>query len=184
MSQEKRAVARQSIHLGTHPRRRLDGRMALRFPRALAFLARAVWRLPARSRVRKGLLRRAVRLSFEAINRRDYESTFGLYHPDCELITPPELVGLGFEYHGREKRIGFQRKWIADWGEFGFHPEEIIDLGDRALLVGHIEGSGLSSGVGFESEWANLLTISAGRVIGEQIFLVNADALEAAGLSK
>jgi ketosteroid isomerase-like protein len=109
-----------------------------------------------------------------------------MYHADVELITPPQLIGLGEDsvYHGREQRIAFQRKWTAEWGEFGFDPREIIDLGDRVLLLGRMAGSGLSSGAAFESEWANLLTLSAGRVVREQYFPAHAEALEAAGLTE
>jgi ketosteroid isomerase-like protein len=45
-----------------------------------------------------------------------------------------------------------------------------------------MEGSGLTSGVGLDNDWADLFTISAGRVIREQVFLDRTDALEAAGL--
>lgn len=64
-----------------------------------------------------------------------------------------------------------------------FEPEEMLDLGDRLLFVGRVKGSGISSGAGFESDWAVLLTISAGRVIREQPFFDRREALEAAGLS-
>jgi hypothetical protein len=58
----------------------------------------------------------------------------------------------------------------------------MLDLGDRLLFVGRIKGSGLSSGAGFETAWANLLTLSAGRVIREEPFFDHREALEAAGL--
>jgi ketosteroid isomerase-like protein len=122
----------------------------------------------------------------EATNRGDYEAAFALYHPDVELITPPQLIGLGEDslYRGREERTAFQRKWTAEWGRFEFEVQEIIDLGDCLVLIGRMAGSGLSSGAAFESEWANLLTLSAGRVVREQYFPAHAEALEAAGLSE
>jgi len=49
-------------------------------------------------------------------------------------------------------------------------------------VSGRIVGSGLSSGASFDSDWAVLLTLSAGRVIREQYFVDRAAALEAAGL--
>jgi ketosteroid isomerase-like protein len=109
-----------------------------------------------------------------------------LYHPDTELITPPNMVELGFDsvYRGREARFGFQRRGTAEWGEMRFEPEELLDLGDRLLFVGRVKDSGLSSGAGFAGAWANLLTISAGRVIREQPFFDRGEALEAAGLSE
>jgi hypothetical protein len=60
----------------------------------------------------------------------------------------------------------------------------LIDLGDRLLILGRVKGSGLRSGAPFDDQWANLLTISAGRVIREQPFFSHHEALDAAGLSE
>jgi ketosteroid isomerase-like protein len=184
MSQENVEVVRQQVAIGTRSRRRLDERLAVRVPGALGLVSRLVLRLPQHSRVRQALLRRSVQAGFEALNRGDYELPFAFYDPEGELITPPQLVGLGFDplYHGREQRIAFQRRWIAEWGEFRFEPEEIIDLGDRVLLVGRIKGIGPSSGAAFDDQWANLLTVSAGRIVTERAFFDHGQALEAAGL--
>ncbi len=87
--------------------------------------------------------------------------------------------------HGRDPRIRFQQRWIAEWGEFRFEPDEMLDLGDhRLLVVGHVKGAGISSGAAFEEEWAALLTLSAGWVIREDAFFDHAEALEAVGLSE
>ena len=186
MSRENVEIVRQPVVIGAQSRRRLEERLAVRFPAALALVSRLVLRLPPRSRLRQALIRRSVRSGFEALNRGDYELPFAFYDPEGELITPPQLVGLGFDplYHGRGQRIAFQRKWIAEWGEFRFEPKEIIDLGDRVLLVGRIKGSGPSSGAAFDDQWANLLTVSAGRIVTERAFFDHAEALEAAGLSE
>jgi ketosteroid isomerase-like protein len=77
-----------------------------------------------------------------------------------------------------------QRRWIDEWGVFRFEPDELIDLGDRLLMVGRMKGSGLSSGAVTTNEWALLVTVSAGRVIREQVFFDHAHALEAAGLQE
>jgi ketosteroid isomerase-like protein len=183
MSWENVEVVRQPVAVRTKSRRHLDERLALRFPRALTVLARAVLGLPPRSRLRQACLCRAVRLAYEATNRSDYEAAFALYHPDIELITPAAFESLGTSgLRGREERVRFQRRWNADWGEMRFEPEEINDLGPRVLVIGRIKGSGLSSGAAFENEWANLLTLSGGRVIREQAFIDHGEALEAAGL--
>jgi ketosteroid isomerase-like protein len=134
------------------------------------------------------MLRRALRLGFEAVNRGDYEAAFALYHPDVETIVPPVLAGLGLDpvVRSREQRFRFQQRWTAEWGEMRFEPEEVIDLGDRVLVVGRVNGSGLGSGAAFENEWAQILTLSDsdGRVIRDHAFLDHREALEAAGLSE
>jgi ketosteroid isomerase-like protein len=185
MSEENVELVRQPISVRVQSRRRVEERLAVRFPGAVAFLARAFSRLPPRSRLRQASVRRAAQLGFESMNRDDVEAALALYHPEVELIVPPELVGLGLDplYRGREERFRFQRRWNAEWGEFRYEPEEIIDLGDRLLMVGRIRGTGLSSRVAVGNEWGLLVTISAGRVIREQVFVDRAEALEAAGVS-
>jgi ketosteroid isomerase-like protein len=186
MPQENVEVVRQPIALKARPRRRLEERIYLRFPSAVAFVTRAAWRLPPRSRPRRAFLLRAAHSGFDALNRGDFEASFMLYHPDGQFITPPSLVGLGFDpsYRGRERRSEFQRGWVAAWGEMRFEPKEMLDLGDRLLFVGRVRGSGVSSGAAFESDWACLFTISAAQVVREQPFFDRREALAAAGLSE
>jgi hypothetical protein len=186
MSQENIEVVRQPVAVAPHSRRRLEQRLGLLFPSVLALVARLVLRLPPRSRLRQAAIRRAVQLGLEANNRGDFEAAFALYDPQVELITEPRLIELGFDriYRGREERVRFQHRWAAEWGDFQFAPEELVDLGDRRVLVsGRIVGSGLSSGAGFDTYWAYLTTSSStGPVIREQFFFDRGEALEAAGL--
>jgi ketosteroid isomerase-like protein len=186
MSQQHTEVVRQPIALKARRRRGLEERIYMRFPSAVAFVTRAVWRLPPRSRPRRAFLLRAAHRGFDALNRGDFEASFMLYHPDVEFITPPTLVGLGFDpvYRGPERRSEFQRGWVAEWGEMRFEPKEMLDLGDRVLFVGRVSGSGVSSGAAFESDWACLFTVSAAQVIREQPFFDLGEALEAVGLSE
>jgi ketosteroid isomerase-like protein len=132
------------------------------------------------------MIRYAFRLAVDASNRGDYEAAFALLPPDFETIPGPELVGFGFDpvYHGRAGRLCLQRQWVAELGEFQNEPEEVLDLGDRVLLLGRMKGIGASSGLAFDSEVAYLITFSAGRMIREQNFRSHAQALEAAGLSR
>jgi ketosteroid isomerase-like protein len=68
-------------------------------------------------------------------------------------------------------------------GDFRFEPEELADLGDgRVVVIGRQKGSGLSSGAAFDTDWAVLITLSAGLVSREQFFFDRAEALAAAGL--
>jgi ketosteroid isomerase-like protein len=185
MSQENVEVVRQRVTLRTHTRRHLDERLVLRFPRAAVFLVRAVLRLPPRSRLRQAYVRRAVQLGFESLNRDDLEPAFALYHPEVRLDLPKEFVGLGLDppERGREERVSFERRWNSEWGRLRYESEEVIDLGDRLVLIGRFEATGPSSGAGFDNQqFAEIFTISAGRVIREQAFFDHAEALEAAGL--
>ena len=133
------------------------------------------------------MVRRMVRRGCEAINRGDFEVGFCLYDPDVEATFAAELATVGGESgtSGLDDRIRFQRAWSAEWNEFRFEPDEVIDLGDDQLLtVGRIRGGGLASGAAVDSDWALLLTLAGGRVIRERVYADHEQALEAAGLSQ
>ncbi len=186
MAQENVEIVRQPIAVRAHSRRSVDQRLWLRFPGLLALVAEVVGRLSPRSRLRQATLKRGTRLSFEANNRRDYAASFLSYRQDGESIYPPDFasVGVGTRLRGRMDRIDFQRRWDADWGEFRNEPEELIDLGDRVVVLGRFVGSGASSGASFDREIAYLFTQRGGLIAREQVFLSHSEALEAAGLSE
>ena len=185
MSEEKVEVVRTPMTTTAHPRRRLEERIALRFPRLFDFFARAIWRLP-KSRLRRALVRRSMRVAWEAFNRGDLEVTFLPYHPDCQSTFDPKMTTLGLEpgTHSLDERIRFQQRVIDEWDEFRFEPSELIESGDRLLSIGRMRFTGRSSGVPVDTEWVAILTTLDGRVVREQIFLDHAEALEAAGLSE
>src|SRR5438270_11089479 len=79
-------------------------------------------------------------------------------------------------------RVRYQRQWHAEWGHFRYEPGELRDLGDRFLVIGRIRSDGLNSGATLDSDYADLFTLSAGRVIREQTYFNRAEALQAAGL--
>lgn len=92
-------------------------------------------------------------------------------------------VGLDPPARGRQERVDFERKWNAEWGGLRYEFGEIIDLGDdRVLLIGRFRASGPSSGAGFDNEFAEIFTFSAGQIIREQALFSHAEALHAAGL--
>jgi len=180
-------MARQPMAVAPRSRRRLEERLGLRFPDVIAFVVGLVWRLPPHSPLRQAFLRHAATMGCQAVNRGDFQATFVLYDQQVELVPDRRFVELGFDgvYRGRAERIRFQQRWSAEWGDFQFAPEELIDLGDgRVFIHGRTVGSGLTSGVGFDNNWAVLLTFSEGRIVREQFFFDHAAALEAAGLSE
>jgi ketosteroid isomerase-like protein len=186
VSAETTSVVRQPIRICDRSHRRLEERIAVRFPNLAVAVNRAWFRLPARWRVRRLLMSRVARRGIEASNRGDYEVAYLPFHPDMEYLAPPGTVVLGTfpeRMRGRRERIEFERSWRGDWGEFRYEPEELIDLTDRLLLIGRMIGSGRRSGAAMDVEWAGLYTISRGQVIREEIFFDdNAAALKAVGL--
>jgi ketosteroid isomerase-like protein len=148
-----------SVTVRPRSQRSLEERLRMRYPGAVAYFARALFRMPAHSRLRQAALRRTVRQAFEAYNRRDFAAFLLYCHPDFEEIAPRQLVELGFEpvYRGHQEAVRYRQRWGEEWGEFDVKPEELFDLGDnRLLLIGHAEGRSLRSGVALANDWCFL----------------------------
>lgn len=185
MSRRSVEGVRQPIRVRAPSGRTLAERVFVRFPRVGLALARAVLRRPPESGVRRAAVARFSRAIFEAANRGDYQACFALLAPDFEMISPPELVDVGFDpvYHGREGRMRMQLTWMGELGEFRQEPEEVVDLGDRILLLARMTFRGRTSSVGLDSEVSYVLTIVDGRIVREHNFRSHREGLEAAGLA-
>jgi ketosteroid isomerase-like protein len=70
------------------------------------------------------------------------------------------------------------------WGtEVRLYPTELIDLGDRVVLLADMPMRAQASGVPLAETYATIATLKDGRVIRQRDFLNQAEALEAAGVS-
>jgi ketosteroid isomerase-like protein len=189
MSQETVVAVRQKLSVRRRRTRTLDQRLAVRVPWLAELWARLIARLSPTSRLRQALLLRAVQAGFEAANRGDLEVVVLSYHPEIEIEQPPEFGEhgeLGFQpsYRGHDGYREFQAYWLSAWGESHFEPQELIDLGDRFLVLIQMTVRGETSGASVTQGMAVLCTLNGhGKVIREQRYSNHAQALEAAGLS-
>ena len=103
-----------------------------------------------RSRLRRAMVRRSVRLGFEgplraATSRRGFVN----FHPHFESMFAPELNGgstLRTSMGEARRASEFQREWTSEWGDIRYDADEIIDLGHRVMVLGRLEAKGLRSG--------------------------------------
>jgi ketosteroid isomerase-like protein len=184
MSQD--TVVRQQLAPVERSNRAPVERLVVRFP----WLSDLSWRLVARlsptSRVRKWILLRGFPLGLAAFNRGDLEVVLLPFRSDTELHPPREWApAMGFEptYRGRDGYRQSHAQLLSVWGEFRFQAQELIDLGDRLLLLGHVSMRGQGSGVPLTEE-AGILTALGpdGRIVEEHRYTSHAQALEAVGL--
>ena len=179
-------VVRKPLRVRERSSRTLDQRLAVRFPRLSAVSFGLFDRLPPRSRVRQALLWRSVRLAIEAYNRRDLAAASAGFHPDLEYYPYREFVEAGLAepcYHGP---AGYRRYIEATydvWGtEVRLYPTELIDLGDRLVVLADMPMRAQGSGVSLAETYGTVATLKHGRVITQRDFLNQAEALAAAGL--
>jgi len=185
MAQENVELVRKPLRARERSSRTLDQRLAIRFPRLTAAFARLIGKLPAGSRVRQAALWRTAQLGVEAYNRRDLDAVAINYRPDLEYYPYREFVEAALAepcYHGPSGYRAYIEATYDVWGtEVRLEPTELIDLGDRLVLLADMPMRAQASGVPLGQTYAGVSTLKDGRVIRQQDFLNHAEALEAVG---
>ena len=87
-----------------------------------------------------------VRRGYESWNRGDRQWVLDHMSRNVEWITPPEDPEPG-TYRGYEGLERFWAQWRAAVGQLRLEPQEIIDAGDRVLVVALRSGRGEHSGL-------------------------------------
>jgi ketosteroid isomerase-like protein len=87
-------------------------------------------------------------------------------------------------YRGYDGIMEFFGKWTGEWEDYRFEFEEVIDAGDKAVVVVRDEGTSKSAGIKLERRHAEVWTLRDGRVVGIEPFDHKHQALEAVGLSE
>ena len=165
-------------------RRSLEQHVYVRFPALYRLLADAFARLPPRSRLRRLMLARAVRLAYAAANRRDFDVVLvgwdpgSEYRPSSDLM-PPDVESV---FHGYDGYLQLWRYWLDAFEDIRWDPEEVLDFGDRFLVTTEQKGHGSGSGVAVSEPVFQLFKLRRGMVIRQEDFLDRANALEAASL--
>jgi ketosteroid isomerase-like protein len=188
MSQERGQIVRNTLRVPERSIRTLDQRFFLRFPRLVDAYARLFARLPPTSRLRRAAVRRNARLAAEAFNRRDFDVYELGRSPDWQLHPPREVVEAGLQepcYRGSAGNRAALSRWAEIWGpDSRSEPVEVIDLGDRLVVLGSMPTRGRASGVPVTQEYAWVFTMNEGKVTRQQEYLRHAEALAAVGLSE
>ena len=165
-------LVRISLSPGRRPRKRrtLEEHLAVGFPALYYRVAALAIRLPRRSRLRKALLRRGLVLGYAAYGRRDDDVSLLPFDPEIEAHqaeTSGVPIGADLERSWRG-HAGFLRMW-DQWDEAftdaRIEPNELLDLGDRLVVLVTYVARGRTSGAEVRQPAGQLLTFRRGRVV-------------------
>jgi ketosteroid isomerase-like protein len=123
-----------------------------------------------------------VRQHFEAFLSGDNETALAAYDP--EVVFDASVRPEGHVYHGREGVAEAMRIWTGAWEDWKVDVKEIIDAGDRVLLIGRESGRGKGSGIEIDQWVFVVFTLRNGRIVHWKGFVDRDQGLEAAGLSE
>jgi hypothetical protein len=183
-----REIVRKPVRLREGKGRAFEQRLLARVPWLAAAALALVARLPPSSGLRQALLWRGMRLSAEAFNRRDLDAIAPTRDPGFEFHPPPEAVESGFFEPCYRGAVGY-RRYVSElsdvWGaDIRIESLELIDMGDRLVLLYDAPVRAQGSGVPLTGRLASVVTLKKGRVIHQQDYLDHDKALEAVGLAK
>jgi|SRR5215210_5766066 len=101
------------------------------------------------------------------------------WHPAIE----PGLEGKAATYRGHG---GARKIWREDrgeaWERLTNRPQELRDLGESVLALGHLDLTSPTTGIEFRQEVGEVFDLRAGKIVRIRDFLTHAEALDAAGL--
>ena len=103
-----------------------------------------------------------------------------------------------FAFHGEARRLAgaeeFKGKaaavaWLADWfsrfdHDYRFEIDEVLDSGDRVVVVTTHRGRGRASGVPISEQTTQVLTIHERKIVRQDFFAARDEALEGAGIEE
>jgi ketosteroid isomerase-like protein len=166
-------------------RRTLEERFIVRWPGVYAALARATQRLPARSRLRRALLRRNALSGWGAWVRGDLDLCLVRFGPDVHYQPPQEwlIAGMPSVYRGH---AGL-RQWFADlreaW-EFQDHtPLEVVDAGGVIAFLCRVRLRARTTGIELDWRLGQVFWLERGLIVGERDFADWDEALRLVGVS-
>ena len=122
-----------------------------------------------------------VRGMIDAFNRGDFEASLAYLDEDVEWHDPPDVPGAGVHRGPEEVRRWFAR-WLGAWENYTARVEELIDAGDRVVVVHHERGRGRGSGVEVDNRSVNVFDVSCGKIVRRRPFPDRSQALDAVGL--
>jgi hypothetical protein len=159
----------------------------MRCPWVVGVVGRFMARLSPESRLRRALLLREVHLGLAAYSRGDLEFVLLGHHPHASYHGPPGqdlgILGLRGTYQGHKGYREFDAEWRNAWDAYWVVPEEVVDFGDRYLILVQMAGRARGSTVTVTQPAAILEEVDGtGLIIREQRYSDQAEAHDALGL--
>jgi ketosteroid isomerase-like protein len=105
-----------------------------------------------------------------------------LSYYDAEVEFDASVRPGGQVYRGHEGVAEAMRVWAGAWEDWSLEFEQMIDAGDKVLVIARESGRGKGSGVEVEQRAFAVFTLREGRIVHWKGFVNRRQALEAAGL--
>jgi ketosteroid isomerase-like protein len=106
-------------------------------------------------------------------------------HPEIVFLRiGSDLPDVAGEWHGTEGLRQATTEYLNVWDDYRFEVEEMIDLGDRVLVLERHTARGKLSGANISQDVGTLLTLRDGLIVRWEYYWERAEALEVAGIKE
>jgi ketosteroid isomerase-like protein len=122
-----------------------------------------------------------VRAIYDRFRAGDTEGALALHDPEVEVHDRPQAPDPQV-YLGHEGVLSSLRVSQAAFEGLEMVPEELLDVGDRVVVVFRFRGTGRGSGVPIDEQLAHVWTIRDGKAVRMEVHSGRDEALRAAGL--
>ena len=122
-----------------------------------------------------------VRSAYEAFGRGDLDALMPLLHPEIEWRTTAQIPFEG-TYRGIDEFLHAMSEWTEPFDDLTTTVEEVIDVGDRALVRHRMQGRGRDSGAAVDLVLWQLVSVRDGQLVAMHDYITREEALEAAQL--
>ena len=164
-------------------RRTLDEQVRVRVPGLYRSLGKRLFRLPPENAFRRRFFPYVMARAYAAANRHDFD-LIATFNDDSKYeyraspgVLPPDLEEISSRHTGY---LQMWQGWIDAFPDIQYEPRELIDFGDRMLVIVEQSGHGSGSGIRLSQTLFQLYTMEKGMVIRQEDFLDREEALRAA----
>lgn len=119
-----------------------------------------------------------VREMLENYLRGDYAAALPVFADDVEVVTSIE------RYHGLAGVVEEAQRWEGMWNDYRFEVDDLVDAGDKVVLLYHQSGTSKTSGVVLEERAGWVYTLREGKIARVEMFQDRSSAFRAAGLEQ
>jgi len=123
------------------------------------------------------VVRKAIDYEYHGVG--DRAEAEAIFDPQVVLNPIDEAPSSGFDAMRSD-----MARWASAFDELKVTFEEIIDAGDKVVVVAYHQGRGRGSGVEVDTRFYEVYTLRDGKVSRVDEYIDRAEALEAAGLSE
>jgi ketosteroid isomerase-like protein len=124
-----------------------------------------------------------VRHLLELWEQRDWSAVAEYVDPNLEFVRSGAGVGLAGEWRGPTDAWRAILEWRESFDELRDQVEDIIDAGDRVLVLVKQTARGRTSGAPVQLDAAYLITLRDRRVVRLETYADHTEGIRAAGLN-